>query len=518
MSLRFPTGAPSACDCRACIREARRAEALDPEAESAYEEEAEGYDESEWEGEAEAALSESEWAETEDETEAEAAEQEAQEAEDFVGRFDAFGDERDAEWELDEDEVSFEDEGPLAGSGLSTAEQKAVEITSLFETGKRGGFYGLSGNFDGQGLSFGLVNWNIGTGSLQPLLRDFAREQPARWAQVFGPHAPAFLMVITPDSKAAKKVQLKFAVEQMNTSTVVKDKPKWSIKEPWVTYFKRLSEDREFQQIQVRYVRGLLKRAGYFCQYFKLTSEMAFAYMFDAVSSHGKWWLTKKFGGREKRRIEIEKKIAALTAQHGEGRVPEADILLAIADVLSVTSAARWAAHVRRRKRWFVTGEHPRAKELKGLEPRPGVPYETGGADPEGEEPEAENAGEYEHAGYQSARGRRFPPTRAALGRMTTESESKPLTPQQKRWPCDATPPTCMTPAVSTGEFGVALQRFTDERCVHSKVPILLKKSATFMARVASLDKKYVALDGAMCRQHGRMTGGTSGHRMRTGC
>jgi hypothetical protein len=349
-------------------------------AESDSEDEAESYDESEWEGEAEAALTENEWGEAEDEGEVEAAEKETQEAEDFVGRFDAFGDGRDAEWELGEDEVTFEDEGPLAGSGLSTAEQKAVEITSLFETGKRGGFYGLSGNFDGQGLSFGLVNWTIGTGSLQALLRDFAREQPARWAQVFGQHAPAFLMVITPDSKAAKKVQLKFAVEQMNTSTLVKGTTKWSIKEPWVTYFKRLSEDKEFQQIQVRYVRNLLKRADYFCQYFKLKSEMAFAYMFDAVSSHGKWWLTKKFAGREKRRIEIEKKLAALTAQPGDGRVPEADILLAIADILSATSAARWAAHARRRKRWFVTGEHPRAKELRGLEPRADVPYTTSDA------------------------------------------------------------------------------------------------------------------------------------------
>ena len=212
-------------------------------------------------------------------------------------RVEACGDERETEWgaeverrgtqaqeaigALTQNEQTrvrpIEGEGPLTGSGLSTAEQKAVEITSLFETGKRGGFYGLSGNFDGQGLSFGLVNWTIGTGSLQPLLRDFAREQPARWAQVFGRNAPAFLMVIEPKSKAATKVQLKFAREQMNTQTIVKGKTRWSIKEPWVTYFKRLSEDREFQQIQVRYVRNLLKRADYFCQYFKLKSEMAFA-------------------------------------------------------------------------------------------------------------------------------------------------------------------------------------------------------------------------------------------------
>jgi hypothetical protein len=210
------------------------------------------------------------------------------------------------------------------------------------------------------------------------------------------------------------------------------------------------------------------------------------AYMFDAVSTHGKWWLTKKFAGREKRRIMIEERLAVLTAQHGEGRVPEADILLVIADVLATTSAEK----VRRRKRWFVTGEHPRAKELKGLEPSADVSYAA-------EEPEAEDAvfSASQHLGP------RFQPTRAALGQTTTVRKPKTPTPQELRWPCDATPPTCMTPAVSTGEFGVALQRFADEHCVNSKVPVLLKQSATFMARVATLDQKYLALEGrAMCR------------------
>ena len=79
-----------------------------------------------------------------------------------------------------EADIELEEE-VLESSGLTPAELKAVQITSTFETGKRGGFYGLSGNFDGYGISFGLVNWKIGTGSLQPLLRDFAAGEPARW-------------------------------------------------------------------------------------------------------------------------------------------------------------------------------------------------------------------------------------------------------------------------------------------------------------------------------------------------
>ena len=39
--------------------------------------------------------------------------------------------------------------------------------------------------------------------------------------------------------------------------------------------------------------------------------ERAFAFMFDAVSSHGKWWLTKKIGGVEKRRKLLQERLAS---------------------------------------------------------------------------------------------------------------------------------------------------------------------------------------------------------------
>jgi hypothetical protein len=42
---------------------------------------------------------------------------------------------------------------------------------------------------------------------------------------------------------------------------------------------------------------------------------------------------------------------------------------------LAATSAPRWAEKVRARKRWFVTGEHPRARELAGLNPSPDVSW-----------------------------------------------------------------------------------------------------------------------------------------------
>jgi LAS superfamily LD-carboxypeptidase LdcB len=363
--------------------------------ESAYEDEAQSEDHEDHEDNEDYAglATEAEAAESEDETFVDEGTGQAGEDEgDRPDRFDAFGDARDLEWgaesgeeeqwqedgfDASEQTPSFaldrEEEAALAGSGLTPTEQKAVETTSLFETGKRGGFYGLSGNFDGQGLSFGLVNWTIGTGSLQPLLRDFAKENPGRWVQVFGADASAFLQLIARTGKQAEKDQHRFAIEQMNTLSVGKrGKRTWTVRQPWVGYFKRLSEDTAFRKIQVRYVRHLLASAADYCRRYRLTSELAFCFMFDTVSSHGKWWPKKKQRG-----LLVEQARRTLAARFGEGRVPEGELLLAIADVLATTSAQRWADNVRRRKRWFVTGQHPRGRELDGLKPSADVRWTT---------------------------------------------------------------------------------------------------------------------------------------------
>ena len=75
---------------------------------------------------------------------------------------------------------------------FSPVEFKALQITSTLETGKPLDFGGLAGNFDKQGLSFGLLQWNIKSGSLQPLLKDFIRLSPVKFAEIFGDHAESF--------------------------------------------------------------------------------------------------------------------------------------------------------------------------------------------------------------------------------------------------------------------------------------------------------------------------------------
>ena len=245
---------------------------------------------------------------------------------------------------------------------LSPSELKAVRITSTFETGRAGGFGGLTGNFDGQGLSFGLMNFTIQAGSLIPLLQEFITKYPANYSSAFGKDADRFKEMVfatKPDPQNPKRQvrdverQMAFVNNEMNA--IPRRAPGNKIIEPWKTYFGRLELDPEFQKIQVKAVRNALDRARYWCWYFTLKTERGFAFMFDLVSSHGGAWLNApKF--KERRRILLRKMLADKQAQVGRSTLTELEKLEVIANMIADASGEEWREKVRVRKLWFVRG------------------------------------------------------------------------------------------------------------------------------------------------------------------
>jgi hypothetical protein len=246
---------------------------------------------------------------------------------------------------------------------LSPSELKAVKITSKFETNREGGFGGLTGNMDGQGLSFGLMNFTIKAGSLIPLLQEFINKYPERYARAFGADAETFKGIVfatKPDPKNPKRRvrdverQMEFVNTRMNA--VPRRARGNKIVEPWKTYFGRLEVDPEFQKIQVKAVRVAVKRARYWCDYFTLKTERGFVFMFDMVSSHGGAWLNAdKFKGR---RIELLRKmLAAKKAQLGRDTLTELEKLEVIANMIAdALSENEFREMARVRKLWFVRG------------------------------------------------------------------------------------------------------------------------------------------------------------------
>ena len=69
-----------------------------------------------------------------------------------------------------------------ANSNRNTITEKALGLTTFFETGKElTKAYGIvAGNFDGMGISFGCLQWNLGQGTLQPVLLNYFKQNSPR--------------------------------------------------------------------------------------------------------------------------------------------------------------------------------------------------------------------------------------------------------------------------------------------------------------------------------------------------
>lgn len=82
---------------------------------------------------------------------------------------------------------------PLSASDnsipLVDAQEMSLEITTYFEGGKSMNYQALAGDFDGQGTSFGLIQWNFGSNTLGPLLKKMLNSDPDVFAACFGPDA-----------------------------------------------------------------------------------------------------------------------------------------------------------------------------------------------------------------------------------------------------------------------------------------------------------------------------------------
>lgn len=154
---------------------------------------------------------------------------------------------------------------------------RCLMLTGTFETGKAPPecFCALSGNFDGQGISFGALQWNFGQGSLQPLLKDMLRDYRQTMQEIFGDYTQTIEAIL--DSKE----------EAMEFGNSIQHPVKHFIYEPWKGMLRELGRTREFQNIQVRYASSIFERALKLTQEYGILTERAVALMFDVIVQCG---------------------------------------------------------------------------------------------------------------------------------------------------------------------------------------------------------------------------------------
>jgi hypothetical protein len=235
---------------------------------------------------------------------------------------------------------------------------RCMALTGSFETDQffPDCFAGLSGDFDGQGISFGVLQWNLGQGSLQPLLQKINTTHPDIVESIFGQNYTEFNAVLG----ASQLEQLDWARSIQNLKRVVS--------EPWKGHFKTLGRQQLFQDIQVQFATRLFKDAIALCSDFGLLSNRAAALMFDITVQNGS--ISKLV------KAQIEGDFVQMNPGISSDEA-EVERLCIIANRRAAAAKAEWVEDVRARKLTIANGQgtvHGNFYDLKeqyglGLEP-----------------------------------------------------------------------------------------------------------------------------------------------------
>lgn len=172
----------------------------------------------------------------------------------------------------------FAEEIPTPAILQKSLAYRCLALTGSFETNAPvpDCFAGLSGDFDGQGISFGVLQWNLGQGSLQPLLIEMNRKHTKLLKKLLHNNYPLFLTFLKADR-----------AEQVAWSRSIQDPIRHTIFEPWRGLLKGLGRMPEFQEIEAAHAETIFKSALKLCRSYKLWSERAVALMFDIVVQNG---------------------------------------------------------------------------------------------------------------------------------------------------------------------------------------------------------------------------------------
>ena len=126
----------------------------------------------------------------------------------------------------------------------TTAFDCGVKVTAAFET-SGDPYQQVTGNFDGAGLSFGPIQCNLGTGTLQELFRRMRGENETKLKRCFGnqDHYATFWKVL--DGSRAKAVQW---ADQLSTGS-----NKHDFSQPWKGYLQAVGQESQFRDVMLRY-------------------------------------------------------------------------------------------------------------------------------------------------------------------------------------------------------------------------------------------------------------------------
>lgn len=205
--------------------------------------------------------------------------------------------------------------------------ERCLGLTADFEGH---GFGLLQGNFDGAGLTWGVIGFTLASGGIQKLLAAAQAADPDILNRHLGPLASEWRALV------ARPLPQQIAVADGLSLGISKA----SVKPAWKDAFARLGDDPLIRRLQMdRAYDAYFVPAVYRARDMALVSELGVALAFDVHVQNGGF-----------------KPDAVALARQLKNQVSEADLRMRLADAVADAAKPRWRDNVRRRKRAIASG------------------------------------------------------------------------------------------------------------------------------------------------------------------
>jgi hypothetical protein len=206
---------------------------------------------------------------------------------------------------------------------------RCLQVTADFEGT---GFSKIVGNFDGAGLTWGIIGFTLFNGQLQGVLNEILANHEAIFRAAFGNLTGQMLQVL----KKSLAKQMEFAnMISIGTSQM-------KVLDEWSDAFVVLGDEPVVQEIQLRHTGKYFDIALRDINRLSVTNELGLALCFDIAVQNG--------GIDNTEFNRIQSKIA-----QSPPTTPQ-DLRIIIANVVAENSKPRFVEDVRKRKMTFATG------------------------------------------------------------------------------------------------------------------------------------------------------------------
>lgn len=167
---------------------------------------------------------------------------------------------------------------PAPALAAAPIAERCLALTGAFETSlpPPDCFAGIAGDFDGMGLSYGALQWNLGQNTLQPILREFDAANAGVINDIFGSRAAELRAAL-----GAPTLE-----EQLDWARSIQT-PRFAVIEPWLGYFKTLGRNAAFIAAETAAAGRVMTQARGHLVAFTLRSQRGLALMFDIVTQNG---------------------------------------------------------------------------------------------------------------------------------------------------------------------------------------------------------------------------------------